>query len=288
MKKYVNTFLALLLASTFIGCNSSNSTKTTEKTNATTPVVNEEENTPPSQTETETQKQIMPQCYIVEGTPKTESSVVVHVKCRNGNIHIDEATVTVDKKVKSVDYKGVGFNDYIGFKYLQPNTTYRAQLEVVVGGETITKSVKIRTREEKIEATPTPTPIVNHPPVWTKDKYYKTINMNDFGSKIKILEFDNMCRDKEGDKIYFSITSIDTSKFVSQGCMPIACEVPEKECEYQPLNNFWIEDNILFTSTDGLDLSCQYGDVFLIVNAKTKGGSSSAEIISSIPNPKEN
>ena len=176
MKKYTSTLLALLLAGTFIGCGSSNDTKVKEDTNTSTPDVPKEEITPPVQEQT----QKMPTCYIKEGTPKTDSSLVVHAKCKDGNIPIDEAKVTLDNTVKSVDYKGVYFSDFIGFNNLQPSTTYKAILEVVVGGKTIKESVKIKTQEEKVEVTPTPTPtptpIVdtppsNNPPKWTKDFY---------------------------------------------------------------------------------------------------------------------
>jgi hypothetical protein len=128
----------------------------------------------------------MPTCYIKEGTPKTDSSIVVHAKCKNGNIPIDEAKVTLDSTVKSIDYKGVYFSDYIGFDNLQPSTTYKAVLEVVVGGKTIKESVKIKTRKEEVVVTPTPTPTPvvdtppsNNPPKWTKDFYNTDVLITD-------------------------------------------------------------------------------------------------------------
>jgi len=329
MKKYTSTLMALLLTATFIGCGSNNDVEVKNDTNTSTDEVLTEETTPPPQE----QNQKMPTCYIKKDIPLTENMITVHVGCKNGDIPIDEAKVTLDHTVKPVKYKGVSFSDYIGFRNLQPSTTYKAVLEVLVGGKTIRKSVKIKTREEKKEPTLTPIihttpqwkkkvyevykgiedtdnkidlklnqevsseqgdkitykvlsnsykildertclqdhpfvesesiridgnnlivkysppcigiitsvvqaksvggvstatvkvnfkptlwmPTGNTPPVWTKDTYYKTINENDFGDKIKILQLDNVCNDNDGDRINFKISSIDTSKFVSQG-----------------------------------------------------------------------
>ena len=196
MKKYTNTLLSLLLAGTLLGCNSSNDTKEKEETNTTTSKVQDEEKTPPIQTE----KQKMPTCYIKKGTPVKDSMITVHVRCKNGNIPIDEATVTLDGTVKDVAYKGVYFSDYIGFRNLQPDTSYKATLEVLVGGKTIKKSVKIRTRKEKVLATPTPTPtpIVdtppsNNPPKWTKDSYQLLLRSVNIPSDKTILDLNKLC-----------------------------------------------------------------------------------------------
>lgn len=205
MNKYTNTILALLLASTFMGCNSSNDTETKEEVETNTSTAPKEET--PSAVQTE--EQVMPQCYIAEGTPKTDSSVVVHVKCRNGNIPIDEASVRVDGKTKSVDYVQVDINDYIGFQDLQPDTLYKVQLEVVVGGETITKSVKIRTNKEVVKATPTPTPtpdpIIDTPPQWTKDSYELYLRSLNIPSDNTILDLNELCSAQSS--ISYKITS---------------------------------------------------------------------------------
>ena len=189
MKKYTHTLLALLLAGTLIGCNSSNDTELKDETNATAPAVSPVP-TPPTQTE----KQKMPTCYIKKGTPLTDSMITVHVRCKNGNIPIDEATVTLDGTVKDVAYKGVYFSDYIGFRNLQPDTSYKATLEVLVGGKTIKKSVKIKTREEKVLATPTPTPtpIVDTSPKWTKSSYDIFLRSIDLPSDGTIVDFNKI------------------------------------------------------------------------------------------------
>jgi len=212
MKKYTSTLLALLLAGTFIGCGSSNDTKAKEDTNTSTPDVPKEETTPPVQEQT----QKMPTCYIKEGTPKTDSSIVVHAKCKDGNIPIDEAKVTLDNTVKSVDYKGVYFSDYIGFDNLQPSTTYKAILEVVVGGKTIKESVKIKTRKEEVVITPTPTPTpVVDLPKWTKDFYDTNVIFTDDDFDVNqpkiILNLNKVCSVKSNSKIKFSVVNIELS-----------------------------------------------------------------------------
>lgn len=197
MKKYTNALLALLLAGTFIGCGSSNDTEVKDDTNTSAPEVPKEETTPPVQE----QNQKMPTCYIKEGTPKTDSFIVVHAKCKNGNIPIDEAKVTLDNTVKSVAYKGVYFSDYIGFDNLQPSTMYKAVLEVLVGGKMIKERVKIKTRKEEVVVTPTPTPTpeLNTAPTWTKSLYDNIVIKT---SDATILDLSSVSSDKEGDRSY--------------------------------------------------------------------------------------
>jgi len=164
MKKIITISLVILLASMFVSCS-----KNGEKEDSKSSEVSDDNNT---QVQTENSK--MPTCYVVKGTPVTNTMITIHTKCENGNIPIDEAKVTLDNTVKYVDYKGTYFSDYIGFRNLQPSTNYKAVLEVVVGGKTIKKSVKIKTREEVID-----TPPSNRPPVWTKDFYNTGILITD-------------------------------------------------------------------------------------------------------------
>ena len=110
-----------------------------------------------------TTKEILPTCSIAEGVPLTNSQLTVHIVCKGGNINIDQATVTVDGQLKNLDFTGSSINDYIGFRNLQGNKVYKAELEVIVGGETLTDSVSIRTKKTP---TPSPTP-VNTTPVST-------------------------------------------------------------------------------------------------------------------------
>ena len=210
MKKTVLNMAILLCTGLLVSCGSSGTKEESkiEDTNTTIQAVSPEP-TPVAQTE----KQKIPTCYIKKGTPLTDSMITVHVRCKNGNIPIDEATVTLDGTVKDVAYKGVYFSDYIGFRNLQPDTSYKATLEVLVGGKTIKKSVKIKTREEKVlvTPTPTPTPIVdtppsNNPPKWTKDSYELFLRSINIPSDNTILDLNKLCSAK-GNIIYKVISS---------------------------------------------------------------------------------
>ena len=258
MKKYTHTLLALLLAGTLIGCNSSNDTEAKNEANTTTPVVSP---TPQAQTE----KQKMPTCYIKKGTPLTDSMITVHVRCKNGNIPIDEAIVTLDGTVKDVAYKGVYFSDYIGFRNLQPDTSYKATLEVFVGGKTIKKSVKIRTREEKVLATPTPTPIVHSAPVWRKKVYELYKGIEDPDNKIN-LNLDQEVFSKEGNKITYKIISNSYKIVDDSTCL--------QDHPFSESKSIQIDANNLIVKYTP---PC-VGIITSVIQAKSAGGVSSATV----------
>jgi hypothetical protein len=265
MKKYTSTLLALLLAGTFIGCGSSNDTKVKEDANTSTPDVPKEETTPPVQEQT----QKMPTCYIKEGTPKTDSSIVVHAKCKNGNIPIDEAKVTLDNTVKSVDYKGVYFSDYIGFDNLQPSTTYKAVLEVVVGGKTIKESVKIKTQEEKVEVTPTPTPTpIVDLPKWTKEFYELHIRSLNIPSDNTILNLNSICSSKSS--IHYEIKSVT----FTEGEHLVVNEDPVLAKNYNLSNELSIDNGKLKLNSMPLG----GGNGTIIIRAKISSGYSETKI----------
>jgi len=89
--------------------------------------------------------QILPTCTITQGVPLTGSQITVHVICTGGNVVIDQATVTVDGQVKSLDFDGASIDDYIGFLGLQDNTVYTVVMEAIIDGNTITKTINITT-----------------------------------------------------------------------------------------------------------------------------------------------
>ena len=267
MKKTVLNMAILLCTGLLVSCGSSGTKEEskTEDTNTTTQAVSPEP-TPVAQTE----KQKMPTCYIKKGTPLTDSMITVHVRCKNGNIPIDEATVTLDGTVKDVAYKGVYFSDYIGFRNLQPDTSYKATLEVLVGGKTIKKSVKIRTREEKVLATPTPTPtpIVDTPPSnnspkWTKNFYDTNIiyKNKDVDTDKVILDLTKVCKSEKGSKIDFSILGVE----LNSGGKP-----------YDDIVK--IEDGILKVDVLTSFLYGSKGSVIITISAKIKEGNSNSKI----------
>jgi len=95
------------------------------------------------------------QCRISEGTPKTDSSLTVHVVCSNANIQ--NATVTLKNTTKPVEYTQTGINDYIGFAGLSANTSYTITLSVTTNTETLSKNVSVKTKETPVVETPTTT-----------------------------------------------------------------------------------------------------------------------------------
>lgn len=255
MKKYTNTLLALLLAGTFIGCGSNNDTKIKEDANTSTPDVPKEETTPPAQEQT----QKMPTCYIKEGTPKTDSSIVVHAKCKDGNIPIDEAKVTLDNTVKSVDYKGVYFSDYIGFDNLQPSTTYKAILEVVVGGKTIKESVKIKTREEEVVVTPTVSA-----PQWRKNLYdiYRDNQKLMLNKNRIILDLNKETSSNKKDNINYSILKSNYTITEYSSCL--------QDAPFNEKSFIQVKSDTLYIHT----IPPCIGEGTLQVEAKSAGGSS--------------
>ena len=188
MKRYIYALLSLVLAIALTGCNSDNKQK-----------ANIEENTTAIE-----QNLTLPTCSIEQGIPTTESMFTVHVRCKDGNIPIDEATVTVDSTVKSVEYKGTGFSDYIGFRNLQPNRSYKATLEVIVGGERIEKSVKVRTKEKRID------PI---PPIWRKSFYDTGLLITEETKNNIILDLKNEVVVQSGQALNFKIKTIKLESY---------------------------------------------------------------------------
>ncbi|MEA1880089.1 MAG: hypothetical protein U9N11_05560, partial [Campylobacterota bacterium] len=219
----------------------------------------------------------MPTCYIKEGTPKTDSSIVVHAKCKNGNIPIDEAKVTLDNTVKSVDYKGVYFSDFIGFDNLQPSTTYKAVLEVVVGGKTIKESVKIKTQKEKVVATPTPTPVPppvvdtppsNNPPKWTKYFYELHIRSLNIPSDNTILNLNSLC--SSNIAIHYKIESVT----FTEGEHLVGDDEPVLAKNYDLSNELSIDKGKLKLNSMPLG----GGNGTIIIRAKTSSGHSDTKI----------
>ena len=230
MKKYTSTLLLLLLSGTFIGCSSTD-------------------------TKVKEQNQTMPTCTIEKGTPLTDSMITVHVNCKNGNIPIDEATVTVDNTVKNVDYNGTKADDYIGFKNLQPNTSYKAVLDVVVGGETITESVKIRTKDTKHTA-----------PVWRKKVYDVYKGIEDIDNNKIDLNLKQEVSSKEGDKITYKVISNSYKIVDDSTCLQ---DLPFLESE-----SIQIDANSLIVKYSP---PC-VGIITSVVQAKSVGGVSNATI----------
>ena len=258
MQKYINIILALLLAGIFVGCGNSHDTEIKEEVNITTSEIPKNEPTPL------VQKQKMPTCYIKKGTPLTESMITVHVKCKNGNIPIDEARVILDNTVKSVAYKGTYFSDYIGFGNLQPSITYKAVLEVVVGGKTIKKSVKIKTKEEKV--TPTPTPVVNTPPKWSKNLY----QYNLIGQLTTSINLSAISTDVDGDIITYSIVKreIEHNPLVD-------CRFGPDIVPFNPDKDIYIKENFLRLKNIP-DCGTKY--ITVTIRAKDKSNSSDTKI----------
>jgi len=257
MMKYTSTLLVLLLSGTFVGCGNNNDTEIKKDTNTSTAEVPKEETTSPIQ------EQKMPTCYIKKGTPLTDSMITVHVRCKKGNIPIDEAKVTLDHTVKPVKYKGVYFSDYIGFRNLQPSTTYKAILEVIVGGKTIKKSVKIKTREEKVVVTqiPTPTPMVYTSPKWIKDSYELYLRSLNIPHDRTILDLNKLCSSK-GDITYKIVSS-----HFQQNTIP-------QDSDYNLENELTIDNGKLKLD----DMPYNGGLVLVIIRATSNHKSSDASI----------
>ena len=239
MKRYIYALLSLVLAIALTGCNSD------KKQEATT-----EENTT-----TIEQNLTLPTCAIGQGVPTTQSMVTVHVRCKEGNTPIDEATVTVDGTTKPVEYKGTGFSDYIGFRNLQPDRSYKATLEVIVGGETIKKSVKVRTKRE--ESKPTP-------PVWTK-KVYDNIIVNSLRiePEAEILNLNSKCSAADGNPITYTI--IDANLIAINGLVD-----PNFNLE----KSLFIENGILKIDASPVYIS----EAIVVIRARNKYGFSDTKI----------
>lgn len=98
-------------------------------------------NVPPS-----TSGATLPNCIIKENLAKTHTRITVHMVCKDGDIVIDSASVTLDNVVKNIEYSDVSINDYVGFENLNPDTKYTATYLVIVGGESLEGSLDIRTK----------------------------------------------------------------------------------------------------------------------------------------------
>jgi len=150
--------------------------------------------------------------------------------------------------VKPVKYKGVSFSDYIGFRNLQPSTTYKAVLEVLVGGKTIRKSVKIKTREERVDVTPSP-------PKCTKDFYDTKILITDNNyDDVSIINLNSVCKSPK-DNIKYQIintTVSNSSKYTGDVVK--------------------IRNNILKVDQLSSFIHGTRGRVFVRIRATTKGG----------------
>jgi len=85
------------------------------------------------------------QCSISEGTPKTDTSLTVHVVCSNTNIQ--NATVTLKNTTKPVNYSQTQIDDFVGFTGLNANTSYTITLTVTTTTETLTQSVTVTTNQ---------------------------------------------------------------------------------------------------------------------------------------------
>jgi len=126
MKIY--TLPMLLLFFLLLGCNNN---KKTEQENLST--------------------QIKPQCKLTESEPCTSSSCIkVHAVCSGGSIPIEEAYITLDTQHKSVPYSGNNLDAFISFGNLQPRSTYKSELIVIIDGETIQESLMVSTKDIEI------------------------------------------------------------------------------------------------------------------------------------------
>jgi len=120
MKKMLYLCIILLLA----GC--SNSNKTADETSSS---------------------QVKPQCQLTESEPCISSSCIkVHAVCSGGTVPIEEAYITLDTQHKPVAFEGDNIDTFISFGNLQPNSTYKAELTVIVDGDTIQESLMVSTR----------------------------------------------------------------------------------------------------------------------------------------------
>ena len=236
MKRYMNVLLSLVLSVALTGCNSDKK---------------QEAKTEESSTTVE-QNLTLPTCSIEQGVPTTESMFTVHVRCKDGNIPIDEATVTVDGTVKPVEYSGTTINDYIGFRHLQPDTSYKATLEVVVGGERIEKSTTVRTCK------------CNTAPVWTK-KLYEIVLNSPNGT---VLNLGSVSSDKEGDPISYQIVDRKVVYDPNIDCM-------DSTINFDPSTDIYIENKIL--KVRDMD-TCGTDYVLVTIRATAQGGSSDTQV----------
>ena len=124
MKKTLYLLIVLLLA----GC--SNNSKTDDQTLT---------------------EQIKPKCQLIESEPCVSSSCIkLHAVCSGGNMLIEEAYITLDTQHKSVAFEGTSLDTFVSFENLQPNTTYQAELTVLVSGEMIKESKTVGTRDAEL------------------------------------------------------------------------------------------------------------------------------------------
>ena len=126
MKIYILALLLLFFI--LLGCNDSNKTKDEDLS---------------SQTKL--------QCQLTESEPCASSSCIkVHAVCSGGTMPIDEAYITLDTQYKPVAFTGSNLDAFISFGNLQPSSTYKSELTVVVDGETIQESLMVSTRDIEI------------------------------------------------------------------------------------------------------------------------------------------
>jgi hypothetical protein len=124
MKKILYLCSILLLA----GCNNSN--KTADEMSSS---------------------QVKPQCQLTESEPCISSACIkVHAVCSGGTVPIVEAYITLDTQHKSVAFEGNNLDTFITFGNLQPRSTYKSELTVIVDGETIQESLMVSTRDIEI------------------------------------------------------------------------------------------------------------------------------------------
>ena len=104
-------------------------------------------------------------CTLEQGVPTGYSMGVMHENC-SGEKPINSATVTVDGVIKPVDFvaNSVSLDDYMSFYNLDPDTTYTAELNVVVDGEPLDPvfanlvTGSVETPAPTPDPTPDPTP----------------------------------------------------------------------------------------------------------------------------------
>jgi len=216
-----------------------------------------------SSSSTSADEQVLPSCSITEGVLLADSQLTVHAVCTGGNVDIDQATVTVDGQVTNLDFTGASIDDYIGFRNLDDNVLYKAELEVIVGGETLTDSVSIRTKKTPTpEPSPEPTP--NTPPKWTEPTYTSGVTVKDnTDSTQTIMDLKPVSSDADGDAIAYSIVSISN---------PDAAEIARWQ------SSLSINSGVLVVKTLKTNDPDSSGDIKVTIKASAKGGSATTVV----------